>query len=170
MTSFSCHYSVSSLQDSRRGFTLIELLVVIGLLALLASFLIPTFQLLLSQYQLTSAANQVADYLRLTEQKTVTEQQAYGVTFSAGASTVPQFQFVSTPLPNGTKTSAGSLTLPNGISISAVNLNGNADIIFSTSGAPSVSGNVILLDAARNRHREIDIQPSGAIFNNKPEY
>ena len=62
----------------KSGFTLIELVVVVALLAVVAAVAIPTYQLLLSQAQLNSATTQVADLMRLQEQKTVTEQKITG--------------------------------------------------------------------------------------------
>jgi prepilin-type N-terminal cleavage/methylation domain-containing protein len=153
--------------DRRKAFTVLELLIVVGILALLSGFTIPTFQLLLAQVQLSTASSDMEELLRLTQQKTVTEQNIYGVTLIPGATTVPRFRY--NPL-DGTKTIQETYTLPSSIRLDTVNLVGETDIRFSTSGAPNVSGDVVLLDVDRTRRRRIDIRPSGAVFANQSEY
>jgi prepilin-type N-terminal cleavage/methylation domain-containing protein len=151
----------------RRAFTLIELLVTVGILTLLAAFIVPVFELMLSQLQLATATNDVAELMRQTNQKTVTEQVIYGVTFTSGASTIPQFLYNTS---NGTKTIQSTYTLPSNICIDTVSFSSNTDIRFSTSGAPNASGYVVLVDTVRNRRREIDLRPSGSVFANQSEY
>lgn len=149
-----------------RAYTLIELLVTMSLLALLSGFVIPTYQLIVSQLELSGATNEVADFVLLTEQKTVTEQQIYGLTLTENATTLPQFLYdpVST-----NKTAITTLTLPAHIKISAVNFS-NTDVRFSTSGAPNSAGNFVLTDTVRNRSRRVEIRPSGAILTNTGEF
>lgn len=150
----------------RRGFTMVELVVVVGMIVLLGAFLTPTYQLLLSQFQLSATVEQVAEQVRLAQQKTVTEQQIYGLTFTAGASTIPTFLYNPG---NGNKTTQSTFTLPAYISIYQVNFNGNNDVRFSTSGAPNVSGNLVLRDTIRLKNRTIEIRPSGTVITSAPE-
>jgi prepilin-type N-terminal cleavage/methylation domain-containing protein len=145
----------------KRAFTLIELLITMGILAALAAFTVPTYQIIISQFQLTSSVNEVADFLRFAEQKTVTEQKIYGVTLTVGATTIPHFQYDPS---SEAKTSVSTYSLPSNIKIGEVNFSENADIRFATSGAPNVSGNLVLTDTARGKSRRIEIRPSGAIF------
>ncbi len=154
-------------RSRRPALTLIELLIVTSILALVGAFVVPTYQLILSQLELNSAVAQVADFVRSAQQKTVTEQKLYGVTFTTNGTTVPLYLFNSA---NSTKTTQNTLTLPSNITISAVNFSGNSDIQFATSGVPNFSGNIILTDTIRNRSREIDIRPSGAVINNQSEF
>ena len=149
------------------AYSLVELVVAVAVLSMLASFIIPTYQLILAQLKLNSAVTQVADFVRLTEQKTVTEQLIYGVTFTTNATTIPQFLYNTV---TGAKTTQTTITLPSNIVISSVNFSGNSDVRFSTSGAPNVSGNVVIRDIIRNRHRVVEVKPSGAIFANQAEY
>lgn len=149
-----------------RGYTIVELLVVLGLFVFLASFLIPTFQLILSQLELNNATDQVVDILRHAQQKTVTEQRIYGVTFTVNAATIPHFIYN----PDTSKTPVTTYLLPESIIIGQVNFSGNADIRFSTSGAPNVSGNVVLKDIIRNKYKRVTLNPTGAITANQPEY
>lgn len=151
----------------KSGYTLIEMLVTMSVLAFLASFVVPTYQLILSQFQLTSSANEVADFLRLTEQKTVTEQSIYGVTFLVNGASIPQYLYNPA---DGSKTTKSTYTFPSWIKITQVNFSTNTDIRFATSGAPNVSGNIVITDTIRNRNRKIEIRPSGEIFANSGEF
>ena len=150
-----------------RALTLIEVLIAVVVLAAVAAFIVPTYQLILSQLQLNSATAQVADFIRLAEQKTVTEQVIYGETFAVNGTSIPLFLYNTS---NGTKTTNTTLTLPSDIYISYVSLGGSSDVTFATSGVPSVSGYIILTDSVRSRSREVDIRPSGAVINNQAEF
>lgn len=152
---------------TRRGLTLIEMVVVTGILVLIAAFVTPTYQLILSQLQLNATVEQVAEHIRLAQQKTVTEQQIYGVTFTAGATTIPLFLYN----PNsGTKTTQSTVTMPAYITIYQVNFSGQSDIRFATSGAPTYSGNLVLRDTIRQKNRRIEIRPSGTVITSGAEY
>jgi type II secretory pathway pseudopilin PulG len=146
---------------------MLELLIVVGILALLATFTVPTYQLLISQAQLNAATNQVADILRLQEQKTVTEQQVYGVTFTTGSTTVPEFLCQNVGCTSKLTT---NYTLPANVRIDLVNFSSSTDIRFTTSGAPSVSGDLTLKDTQRGKSRRIYLKPSGAIEYTSPEF
>ena len=149
------------------GFTLVELLVAIFVMTMVASFIVPTYQLILAQAQLGEATTQITDFLRLTEQKTVTEQQIYGVTLTANATTIPQY--VYNPLTSA-KTVQTTFALPTNVKVYAVNFSGNADVRFTTAGGPNVSGNVVIMDTIRTKKRQIDIRPSGTILANSSEF
>jgi prepilin-type N-terminal cleavage/methylation domain-containing protein len=149
----------------QRAFTLVELLVTMAVLVLLGSFVIPTYQTILSELQLSSAVEQVAEQTRLAQQRTVTEQQVYGVTYTVGANTVPLYSM------NGaTKTAVSTISLPAYVSISTVSFSGNADIRFAPSGAPNYSGYLVLRDIIRNRYRRIELRPSGTIITTSAKY
>lgn len=150
-----------------RGYTLIELLVVILIMALLAGFAIPTYQTIIAEEQLSEASNQLVDFLLLTQQQTVTQQQIYGVTFTTGATTVAQYLYN----PNtATKTPKTTFSLAPNTQIGTVNFSNQSDVRFSTGAAPNVSGTVVVYDTVRNRHKLITISPSGSISDNQSEY
>lgn len=151
----------------KRGFSLVELLITIGLLSLIAVFVLPTYQLIMAQFQLSEAAQQVESFIRLTQQKTVTEQQIYGITLTANATTIPQYIYDTE---SGTKTNQSTYALPSSVKIGSVNFSGNTEIRFSPSGSPNYSGYLVLNDTIRNRNRRIDIRPSGSVIGNQNEY
>ena len=141
---------------SKKAYTLVELVVAMSILALHAAFIIPTYQLILSQLQLNTAVTQVSELLRLSEQKTVTEQQIYSVDIVVNGSSITQKRNPSTIVT--------TLNLPTYVVISTVSFGGASNVAFTTAGSPSVSGSFVLKDTSRNRSRQIDIRPSGAII------
>lgn len=145
--------------SEKKGFSLIELLVTLSILAVVAAFTIPTYQMILSQLQLNSATEQAADLVRLASQRTVSEQVVYGIRVTAGGSNIQMF-VVNT---NGTTTVVRTLTLPAYTQIGTVSLSNATEVRFSTAGAPNVSGSFTIRDTQRSRSRAIQIRPSGNI-------
>ncbi|CAN5125687.1 hypothetical protein BH11PAT4_BH11PAT4_0820 [soil metagenome] len=154
-----------ALYSIRRGFTVVELMVSISIIALLATFTVPTYQLLLSQQQLNSAVDQTSDLIRYAAQRTVTEQVVYGFTVTAGSTNVIMFQV------NGSNQNITSqtLALPSNIEVGTVSFSGNSSIRFSTAGAPSTSGSFTLRDTVRGKTRTIEVRPSGNVRTNTGE-
>lgn len=134
------------------------------ILASLALFTIPTYQLVLSQVELNGAVNDVTDFIRHAAQRTVTEQIVYGVTMNSGASSIVMYQ-----LNGNTKTTVATQNLPTNMQVGTVSFGGATSVSFTTVGAPSVSGFLTIKDVNRNKSREIDIRPSGNIRNNQGE-
>lgn len=151
----------------KRGYTLLELLITIGVLALLTAFAIPTYQLVMSQFQLSEASQTVETLIRSTQQKTVSEQKIYGITFTTNAQTVIQYLYNTT---NGTKTTQKIITFPGSIKIGSTSFSGQSDIQFNTAGSPNYSGYVVVNDPIRNRNRKVELKPSGSIIGNQAEY
>ena len=151
----------------KSGFTLIELLVVIGLMSLIAAFTIPSYQAILSEEQLSQATDQLVGFLLLTQQKTVTEQKIYGVTFTAGATSISQY--VYDPV-SSNKTPTTTFNLAQNTQLGAVNFSSQSDIRFSTGAAPNVNGSLEIYNPSQNRHKLIIVSPSGSITANQSEY
>lgn len=148
----------------KSAFSVVELLITIMVLAALAAFTVPTYQLILSQIQLNSAVEEIADFVRLAEQKTVTEQQIYGVQLSNNAVTIPMV-LVS----GSNRTTIKTLVLPANMKLTDLSLAGQTEVRFSTSGAPSTAGSFEVLDMIRGKSRLIEIRPSGSIRTNSGE-
>lgn len=153
------------MRQYKNAFTIVELMISVSLLAILATFTVPTYQLLLSQQQLSSAVDQTSDLLRLAAQNTVTEQVVYGFTITAGGSTVTMFRVNS----SNQNITVQTLALPSNIRVGTVSFSGNNSIRFSTAGAPSTSGSFTLRDTVRNKTRMIEVRPSGNIRTNTGE-
>lgn len=139
----------------------------VSIIVLLGALITPTYQTLLSQLQLSASVSQVAEEIRTAQQKTVSEQQIYGLTFTAGATSITLFSYNAV---NGTKTTISTYPLPSNISITQVNFSGNADVRFATSGAPNYSGNLVLTDAARSVSRKVEVRPSGTVITSTGEF
>ena len=151
----------------RPGLTFIELIVILAILALLATFVIPTFDLILNQLELNTAISQVQDLLRLTEQRTVTEQKNYYVSFNTGGQIITQYVENTS---GGSDQVVSTITLPSSIVVDSLAFGGATTVRFATTGAPSVSGSLVLLDTGRIRHRKIDVRPSGSVVADGSEY
>jgi type II secretory pathway pseudopilin PulG len=156
----------------RPAYTLIELLLIIIILALLAAFAVPTFQLIISQEQLSTTTAQLGDTFRKVAQDTVTQQKDYGLKLCTD-NNASFMEYIlgdpnissSVPCP---LTPPRFFSLPNNIIVYQMPSNTNY-IYFNSAGAPNVNGNIILKDTARNRCRNLVIQPSGSISTNQPE-
>jgi prepilin-type N-terminal cleavage/methylation domain-containing protein len=156
---------MNTLRFVRRGFTIVELMVSISVIALLATFTVPTYQLLLSQQQLNSAVDQTSDLIRYAAQRTVTEQVVYGFTVSAGSTSIVMFQVNS----SSQNITVQTMALPSNIQVGTVSFSGNNSIRFSTAGAPTTSGSFTLTDTVRGKSRTIEVRPSGNVRTNTGE-
>jgi len=58
---------------SRKGFTLIEVILVLAILGLFSIFIVPNFKKTLAKYKLEVAAQELAQNIRITQQKSITE-------------------------------------------------------------------------------------------------
>jgi Tfp pilus assembly protein FimT len=69
------------------GLTLIEILIVVGLIMILGAIAIPTIQRITVNYNLRSAARDIAADFALHKERAVAEHRMYRVTFNAAANT-----------------------------------------------------------------------------------
>jgi prepilin-type N-terminal cleavage/methylation domain-containing protein len=150
-----------------RGYTFLELIIVLAVLTLVSAFVVPTYQLILSQVELSTTTQQVAELIRTAQQRTVTEQKTYGITVTAGEGSMPLFLYNSA---SNSKTTQTSITLPTNISLSQSSFSGATDITFTTAGSPTYSGYLVLTDSIRGRSRKLLLRPSGSVIDNGAEY
>jgi hypothetical protein len=143
---------------------------------------IPSYQLIVSQAKLASAATTLVDYYQLAQQRTLTEQVPYGVELQGVAcspanscarlvyypldgSGVPAPSPTALPSPNPTP-----LQLPTDIIVSASPTPSMTLVQFRTNAAPVSSGKLILQDTIRNRRKDVTIGPTGSVAANGNEY
>jgi prepilin-type N-terminal cleavage/methylation domain-containing protein len=68
---------------SSRGFTLIEIIVVVALIAILSTIILPDFKGSLRDYKLNFAARQMAQNIKLVQQKAMSEGIPWRVVFES---------------------------------------------------------------------------------------
>ncbi|NLZ52781.1 MAG: prepilin-type N-terminal cleavage/methylation domain-containing protein [Thermoanaerobacteraceae bacterium] len=66
-------------KKSSKGFTLIEVVLVIAILGLLSIIIVPDLKRTLAKYKLEVAAQELAQNIRLTQQKSITEGVSYKI-------------------------------------------------------------------------------------------
>jgi len=95
-------------RSRERGFTLPEVLVVIAIIGILAAIAIPTWQSVIRDRQLDSAANQLASDLRLANNRATNQLTNYIVVLPVNSATYQIGPFGrpldSRSLPDGTRT------------------------------------------------------------------
>ncbi len=70
---------------SSRGFTLIEIIVIVALIALLSAVILPDFKSSLMDHKLNIAARQMAQNMRLVQQKAMSEGVPWRIVFHSSS-------------------------------------------------------------------------------------
>jgi prepilin-type N-terminal cleavage/methylation domain-containing protein len=78
----------------QRGFSLIELLVVVGVIAIMAAASLPAIGRYFRNYQIQSAAQQVASEIGTARMKAISKTTNMGVAFIPGYPQANQYQFI----------------------------------------------------------------------------
>ncbi|MGI6485786.1 MAG: GspH/FimT family pseudopilin [Tepidanaerobacteraceae bacterium] len=125
---------------SPNGFTIIEVLVVVSLIALLSTVILPDFKSLLLDYKLITAARQMAQDLRLTQHKAISEGIPWKVIFQPSSNSYMIIQ--------GFK-SWKQVSLPDGIKFDFVGFPSKT-LTFYPSGAPVPAGSVKITNNVRS--------------------
>lgn len=116
------------------GFTLIELLLVISLLSLFSTIIAPNFKQSLKNYKLEVAAQELAQNLRLAQQKAISEGVSCKVMFDLHWKNNYQV----------TVSQKGKIFyLPSGVFFEWTNLL-NKSVIFYPTGAPNQAGTIAM--------------------------
>jgi prepilin-type N-terminal cleavage/methylation domain-containing protein len=107
--------SLMKAAHSQKGFTLIEMLVTVGVMAVVASIAVPNAVRLVSIYQLSSAANEVAFEIGRAKMQAVAQHTFVRLVFKDGGTLYRQTASSS----NGSWTDAtGFVRLPRNTSVS----------------------------------------------------
>ncbi len=72
-------------RDRASGLTLIEVLIIVGLVIILGAIALPTVQRISLNYNLRSAARDIAADFALHKERAVSENRMYRITFNVGA-------------------------------------------------------------------------------------
>ncbi|HAZ28259.1 MAG TPA: hypothetical protein DCY48_00580 [Candidatus Magasanikbacteria bacterium] len=142
---------------ARPGFTLIEVIVVIALGIILLSVSIPLYDALLRVSMLDSSKADIVEQLRLAETKARygAHNSRFGVYMQDSSYTVFQGNTYATRV----VAEDNLFTLPDTITFTA-----NTEITFATStGLPSATGAITLLNSATNQTETITINEQGLI-------
>ena len=118
---------------THEGFSLIEVILVIALLGLLSSLIFPNFKGSLDKYKLEVAAQELAQNIRLAQQKSISEHTSYKVLLGKN-----NYQVLAGVRGNLVK-------LPSGVSIEwTTYYEVDRTIVFHPSGAPNRGGTICL--------------------------
>jgi len=119
---------------SKNGFTLIEVALVVAVLGVLSTIAVPNFKNTLDRYKLEVAAHELAQNIRLTQQKSISEGTTYKILLDLNKK--DNYQLVS-----GRR---GKLVkLPQGVFIDWTTYSEvDKSIIFYPTGAPNRGGTI----------------------------
>ena len=90
---------VRQLVNQQKGFTLIELIVVMGIMGILATFAVPTFQNYIRNQNLKTAARGITSDFFATREKALSENVRYRITFDQASNsyTIARGTYSGTP-------------------------------------------------------------------------
>ena len=140
------------------GFTLVEMLVVIGIIGILTGVAVPTISHYLPGIQLNGSARTLSSNLRDAQERAVTEQKQHAIRFDTTA-VPPSYQMIR--IDGVTETEIRKVNLANSETIALQNTITNNQIIFSSDGGPSSSGNITLTINGVNK--VLNVSPAGFI-------
>lgn len=142
----------------KKAFTLVEMLVVIGIIGILTGIAVPTLSRYLPGIQLNGSARTLSSNLRDAQQNAVTEQKQYIIRFNTTA-VPPSYQMIK--IDNSVETVIREVKLANLETMTLQNTITNNQIIFSSDGGPSSSGNITLTINSVNK--VVNVSPAGFI-------
>ncbi|KKQ73684.1 MAG: hypothetical protein US94_C0028G0002 [Berkelbacteria bacterium GW2011_GWB1_38_5] len=141
----------------KKAVSFIELVVVISIMGLIAVITIPTVKSYLPSWQLSGTARVLLNQLRQAQEEAVTAQKQHLVRFTSTASPVT-YDLIKV---DGTETVVETTTMPNNIIVALdASITGN-QIIFSSDGGPSSSGNITI--SLNGVSKIINITPAGVM-------
>lgn len=127
---------------NRNGYTLIEVIMVIALLGLLSTIALPDFKKTMTKYKLEVAAYELAQNIRLTQQKSISEGITYKIVFDLNQKN--SYQMLSS--------GRGKLIkLPSGVFFDWTTYSEvNKTLSFNPSGAPNQGGTIAIVNGDDN--------------------
>jgi prepilin-type N-terminal cleavage/methylation domain-containing protein len=126
-----------------RGFTLVELVMVIGIVALLASVVVPRFTNSLVRQRADAAARRVMFDLGLAQRAAQQSSSGQRVVFDAAASSYRLVGLADQDRPSGEYVVRLG-ELPYEATIVSANFGGDATLVFDGYGTPDSSGSVVV--------------------------
>lgn len=90
---------IRQLVNQQKGFTLIELIIVMGIMGILATFAVPTFQNYIRNQNLKTAARGITSDFFATREKALSENVRYRITFDQASNsyTIARGTYSGTP-------------------------------------------------------------------------
>lgn len=141
---------------AKPGFTAGEIAGVVAVVAIIAAISAPSFKALQARYVLGGAAKDLAAELRYAQQRSVTEQQPHELRITTASRS---YVLVRLGSPEATVKSG---TLDQAITISAPTGLTNDRVSFNAAGAPSNSGDVVLVHSG-GTIATVSVRPSGFV-------
>lgn len=152
---------------TRRGFSLIEYLVVVSLIALLSGVTYPTYRRWLRLSIVQQSAEQLADLIRTAQERSVGEQQIYGVLIEPAANQASLISYGDSFAPNATYVTVDEKSFDDRTALSDVGLLDAAtstfQVRFTAAGAPSTTGTVrVSLEGDANTDYLVTVEAAGS--------
>lgn len=143
------------------GFTLIEIIMVTGLIAIIAGISVPVVTSSLSINKAQSAAEELDNYAFRVQQDAYTgkEDYDYGMSLPEGSNTYTLFTGASL----ATSIDSTEITMPGGVTIDNVTVNGGGNEVVFTSGDLRPSGSVSLEVTSDTGSFTVEINSEGLI-------
>lgn len=139
----------------QKGFSLIETLVVLSIIAIISVIVTPAYQSLKPHLQLDSVTRDMVADLRYAQQKAVTEQVVYLVSFNSLSNSYSITK-------EGSEVALLNKKIPSGITILSVSSLTDNAVRFNAAGGVSESGSITLKNS-QDKTSVIEIKPSGYV-------
>ncbi len=145
------------------GLSLAEILVAMGIILILALLIYPNLKTYLNQQLLSANAEKFVGYLKLAQQRTVTEQLKYAIKVNLLSQ---NYYLVKKGSPDIV---LENYSLAEPISFNQINGLVDNEVVFNPTGAVDFSGDIYLLHQQTNEQKKIMIKPSGYVVSEKVE-
>ncbi len=145
------------------GLSLAEILVAMGIILILALLIYPNLKTYLTQQLLSANAEKFVGYLKLAQQRTVTEQLKYAIKVNLLSQ---NYYLVKKGSPDIV---LENYSLAEPISFNQINGLVDNEVVFNPTGAVDFSGDIYLLHQQTNEQKKIMIKPSGYVVSEKVE-